>query len=74
MRRPPDKGLAPDLIRQTEMLAITEEFLRRVDRVMLQRKQADPFRQEEVWRATEEEIRLRHLQLCDEQPDRSKSR
>lgn len=74
MRRQPDESPALDVIRQKEKLAIDEEFLRRVDRVMLQHKQADPFRREEAWRATQEEIRLRHLQLRDEDPDRSKSR
>lgn len=74
MRRQSDEAPAPEVLRQSEMPVIDEEFLRRVDRVMLQRKQADPFRREEAWRATEEEIRLRHLQLRDEDLDRSKSR
>jgi hypothetical protein len=74
MRRPPNESSAPNVACQNQMLAIDEEFLRRVDRVMLERKQADPFRREAAWRATEEEIRLRHLQLRDEDPDRSKSR
>jgi len=74
MRRPCDANSAPGVIRQDETFAIDEEFLRQVDRVMLQRKQADPFRRGEAWRATEEEVRLRHLQLRDERPDRSQAR
>lgn len=74
MRRPCDESSAPDAIRQDETFAIDEEFLRQVDRAMLHCKQADPFRREEAWRATEEEVRLRHLQSRDERPDRTKPR
>ncbi|WP_143012540.1 hypothetical protein [Variovorax sp. EL159] len=59
---------------QSEMLALDEAFLQQVDRVMLQRKQTDPFQREAVWRATEEEARLRQLQLPDEDPVRGNPR
>ncbi|MNW21440.1 hypothetical protein D3C71_2223680 [compost metagenome] len=59
---------------QKEMFALDEAFLQRVDRVMLQRKQTDPFQQEAAWRATEEEARHRHLQLPDEEPVRRNPR
>ena len=74
MRRLPDEAAVLGTNSQDEMLTLDEEFLQRVDRVMLQRKQADPFRLEAVWRATEEEARLRQLQLPDEDPVRSNQR
>jgi hypothetical protein len=74
MRRLPHEAAAPGTARPSEMFALDEAFLQRVDRVMLQRKQIDPFRREAVWRATEEEARLRQLQLPDEDPVRSNSR
>jgi len=74
MRGPLDANSPPGVSRKEETFAIDEEFLRQVDRVMLQRKQADPFRREEAWRATEEEVRLRHLQSREERPDRSNAR
>lgn len=74
MRRLPDKAAAPGMNSQSEMFALDEAFLQRVDRVMLQRKQTDPFQQEAVWRAAEEEARLRQLQLPDENPVRSNRR
>ena len=45
---------------------LDEAFLELVDRVMLQRKQTDPFRREAAWRAAEEEARLRQLQMPDD--------
>ncbi|MFS2162575.1 hypothetical protein [Variovorax sp. Varisp62] len=68
MRRLPNEATAPGTSNPNEVV-FDEAFLQRVDRVMLQRKQTDPFRWEAVWRATEEEARLRHLQLPDEGQD-----
>lgn len=62
---------APGVASQKEIFPLDEAFLQRVDRVMLQRKQTDPFQQEAAWRATEEEARLRQLQLPDEEPVRA---
>jgi len=56
------------------VVSFDEEFLRRVDRVMLHRKQADPFQQEAAWRATEEQARLRQFQVPDEDPLRRNPR
>lgn len=76
MRNPPDLPPLSDENSLSEMLPLDDEFLRRVDRVMRERKQADPFRLEAVWRATQEEARLRHLQLPkeDRTPIRSNPR
>jgi hypothetical protein len=74
MRRTPDESPAQRVASRNEVFVLDEEFLQRVDRVMLQRKQTDPFRLEEAWRATEEEARLRQLQLPDEDPVRSNPR
>ena len=74
MRRDPQQVPAPRPTRQNEVFTLDEAFLQRVDRVMLQRKQTDPFQQEAAWRAAEEEARLRQLQLPDEEPVRSKPR
>ena len=41
--------------------ALDEEFLLLVDRAMLARKQCDPYRLEQVKRATAEEARLANL-------------
>jgi len=71
MRSTTEAMAAPGGSSQKEMFPLDEEFLQRVDRVMLQRKQADPFQQEAVWRATEEEARLRQHQLPDEKPVRA---
>ncbi|BEP66904.1 MULTISPECIES: hypothetical protein [unclassified Variovorax] len=70
MRSTPDAIPAPGVTSQKEMFALDEAFLQRVDRVMLQRKQTDPFQQEATWRATEEEARVRQLQLPEEAPVR----
>lgn len=40
---------------------LDEAFLQRVDRVLLMRKQCDPYRLEEVQRATQQEIQLANL-------------
>lgn len=74
MRAAPEPVPAPRPTRQNEVFTLDEAFLQRVDRVMLQRKQTDPFQQEAAWRAAEEEARLRQLQLPDEEPVRSKPR
>lgn len=74
MRRPHFANSALGVASPNEMPALDEEFLRLVDRVLLQRKQADPFRLEEAWRATEDEARLRHLLVRDERLDRNKGR
>ena len=37
---------------------LDEEFLRRVDRVGLRSKQRDPYRQDQVQRVLEEEVRI----------------
>ncbi|BEP58312.1 hypothetical protein GmRootV118_55560 [Variovorax sp. V118] len=71
MRRTSDAISATNEVGQKEMFPLDEAFLQRVDRVMLQRKQTDPFQQEAAWRATEEEARLRQLQLPDEEPVRA---
>lgn len=71
MRSTPDAIPAQGAADQKEMFPLDEAFLQRVDRVMLQRKQADPFQQEAVWRATEEEARLRQHQLPDERSVRA---
>jgi len=71
MRRASEAIAALGVGSQQEMFALDEAFLQRVDRVMLQRKQADPFQQEAVWRATGEEARLRQHQLPDEKPVRA---
>jgi len=70
MRSAPKATAAPGGASQ-EMFSPDEAFLQRVDRVMLQRKQTDPFQQEAAWRATEEEARLRQHQLPDEKPVRA---
>jgi len=74
MRRTPAEIPAQEIANQNDMFSLDEAFLRRVDRVMLQRKQTDPFRREAVWRAAEEEARLRRLQLPKEEPDRATDR
>ncbi|QOF80325.1 hypothetical protein [Variovorax sp. 38R] len=74
MRRLPDEATAPVTTSHIEVLALDEEFFQRVDRVMLERKQTDPFRRDAVWRATAEEARLRQLQSPHEDPIRSKPR
>lgn len=74
MRRLPNEATAPGTSSPNEVLVLDEAFLQRVDRVMLQRKQSDPFQLEAVWRAIEEEARLRHLQLPDEEPVRRNPR
>lgn len=71
MRSALDAFPAPGVASQQEMFPLDEAFLQRVDRVMLQRKQTDPFQQEAAWRATEEEARLRQLQFPDEEPVRA---
>ncbi|MNK92660.1 hypothetical protein D3C87_1127900 [compost metagenome] len=63
MRRLSDEATAPATTSHVEVLALDEEFFQRVDRVMLERKQADPFRRDAVWRATEEEVRVKRPQL-----------
>ncbi|QOF79682.1 hypothetical protein [Variovorax sp. 38R] len=70
MRSTPDAIPAQGAAGQKEMFPLDEAFLQRVDCVMLQRKQTDPFQQEAAWRATEEEARLRQLQFPDEEPVR----
>jgi len=72
MRRGPEQFPASRPTRQNEVFTLDEAFLQRVDRTMLRRKQTDPFQQDAAWRATEEEARLRQLQLPDEEPVRSK--
>jgi hypothetical protein len=74
MRRLSDEAAALEATRQNEMLVLDEAFLQRVDRAMLQRKQADPFQREAVWRATEEEVRMKRLQPQREDLTRSKPR
>lgn len=74
MRSTPDGIPAQGAAGQKEMFPLDEAFLQRVDRVMLQRKQTDPFQQEAAWRATEEEAQLRQFQLPDEDPVRSDPR
>jgi hypothetical protein len=66
MRSPPDLSPPSDENSPGNTLPLDEDFLQRVDRVMRERKQTDPFRLEAVWRATQEEARLRHLQLPKE--------
>lgn len=66
MRNPPDLPPLSDENSLSDVLPLDDEFLQQVDRVMRERKQADPFRLEAVWRATQEEARLRHLQLPKE--------
>ena len=72
MRNPLDLPPPSDENGLSDVLPLDEDFLQRVDRVMRERKQADPFRLEAVWRATQEEARLRHLQLPKE--DRNSAR
>lgn len=71
MRKLPDEAAVSGTPHQSEVLALDEAFLQRVDRVMLQRKQTDPFQREAAWRATEEEVRVKRLQLQREAPVRS---
>ncbi|PLC01534.1 hypothetical protein CY658_31930 [Variovorax sp. RO1] len=71
MRSTPTAIPAPGVASQKEVFPLNEEFFQRVDRVMLQRKQTDPFQQDVAWRATEEEARLRQLQLLDDAPVRT---
>ena len=51
----------PDLSTPEKDQALDEAFLCLVDRVMLKRKQGDPFRFEQVSRALDEEVRLADL-------------
>lgn len=74
MRSTSDAIPAHGAVGQKEMFPLDEAFLQRVDRVMLLRKQADPFQQEVAWRAAEEEARLRQLLLPEEPPVRTTSR
>lgn len=74
MRNTPAAIPPPGVASQKEVFPLDEEFFQRVDRVMLQRKQTDPFQQEAAWRAIEEEARLRQLQLPDEAPVRTTPR
>lgn len=60
--------------RASDAVPLDEAFLQRVDRAVLQRKQTEPFRLEEAWRAMQEEARLRHLQEPDEDPVRGNLR
>ncbi|MNL00137.1 hypothetical protein D3C87_1205580 [compost metagenome] len=71
MRKLSDEAAASGPTCQSEVLALDETFLQRVDRVMLQRKQTDPFQREAAWRATEEEVRVKRLQQQREAPVRS---
>lgn len=76
MKRLPEEATALGTSSHGEVLVLVldEEFFQRVDRVMLERKQTDPFRRDAVWRATAEEARLRQLQSPHEDPIRSKPR
>jgi hypothetical protein len=46
---------------EVDAAACDEEFLKRVDRAMFARKQADPYRLDDVERAVQEESRLASL-------------
>ncbi|MDR6522165.1 hypothetical protein EJP69_14360 [Variovorax gossypii] len=59
--RDTEAELASGAQSKLEMVAFDEEFLKRVDRAMLERKQADPYCLQEVGRAAEEESRLAGL-------------
>jgi hypothetical protein len=74
MRRLPDEAATSEATCQKEWLALNETFLQRVDRVMLQRKQTDPFQREAAWRAAEEEVRVNRLRLHREDPVRRELR
>ncbi|WP_157632233.1 hypothetical protein [Variovorax sp. CF313] len=71
MRSLPGEAAAPATSSSNEVVSLDEEFLRRVDRLMLRRKQTDPFQREAVRRATEEQARLRQFQVPEEVPLRS---
>ncbi|QFZ81867.1 hypothetical protein ABL840_04790 [Variovorax sp. NFACC27] len=74
MRRLLNGAAASVTSNQNEIFVLDEAFLQRVDRVMLQRKQTDPFQREAAWRATEEEVRVKRLRLQHEDPVRSERR
>ncbi|MCY1250458.1 hypothetical protein D9M72_641030 [compost metagenome] len=74
MKRLPDEVTATVTTCHSETLVLDEAFLQHVDRVMLKRKQTDPFQREAAWRAAEEEVRVKRLQPRREDPVRRELR